>query len=300
MEFRQLKTFYTICKFNNFTKTASELGYAQSTVTMQIKALEDELNTVLFERLGKNITLTESGEKLMGYAVDIMKIEKEIYLNVNDNGDDIKGTLNIGVAETLCFERIPKILKEFQKKYPKVKIQLVFGSCATFPKMLYNNEIDLAYSFGTKIDNDEDICYLENEEKMCFLASPNYKLKNKGEITYEDIMYEPLLLARKGCANRAQLENDLEKHNIVPNILLETDSKAVLKQFAINGLGIAFTSLMAAKEEINRGELINLNWKGNPIRVYSQLLFHKDKCINSAMKGFLEIAENQMEMEKNE
>lgn len=255
MEFRQLKTFYTICKFNNFTKTASELGYAQSTVTMQIKALEDELNTVLFERLGKNITLTESGEKLMGYAVDIMKIEKEIYLNVNDNGDDIKGTLNIGVAETLCFERIPKILKEFQKKYPKVKIQLVFGSCATLPKMLYNNEIDLAYSFGTKIDNDEDICYLEN---------------------------------------------DLEKHNIVPNILLETDSKAVLKQFAINGLGIAFTSLMAAKEEINRGELINLNWKGNPIRVYSQLLFHKDKCINSAMKGFLEIAENQMEMEKNE
>ena len=101
MDLRQLNAFLTISKLQNFTAAANELGYAQSTVTTQIKLLEEELGVRLFERMGKSISLTYEGTKLIPYAKQMLKLDNDIRTAVF-NEEKPSGTLVIGAAESLC------------------------------------------------------------------------------------------------------------------------------------------------------------------------------------------------------
>ena len=105
----QLATFLKIAETQNFTTAANQLGYAQSTVTTQIRQLEDELGCLLFERLGKTVVLTPEGEKLTVYAEKMMQIRREIMLEV-PMVKEPAGVLRLGVSESLCYNRLPRLL----------------------------------------------------------------------------------------------------------------------------------------------------------------------------------------------
>ena len=121
----QLSTFLKIIEMNSFSAAANSLGYAQSTVTTQIKQLEDELGCVLFERLGKSISLTSAGERLITYAEKMLQLERDIRLEVTDE-DNPAGVLKLGVSESLCVSRFPKILMEFNRLNPRTEIRIQF------------------------------------------------------------------------------------------------------------------------------------------------------------------------------
>ena len=122
MELRQLKTFTTIAQTLSFTKAADILGYAQSSVTTQIKLLEEEFNVKLFERLGKNIFLTPMGECLQIYAVKILKLTEEAS-EVLTCGEGIKGTIIIGSVESLCaYTVFLRYTENFMINFPKQKL----------------------------------------------------------------------------------------------------------------------------------------------------------------------------------
>ena len=101
MNTTQLETFLKITETQNFTAAANLLGYAQSTVTMQIKQLEEELGCLLFERLGKKVVLTPEGRKLSAYAERMMQLEREIMLEVPEAREPA-GVIRLGVSESLC------------------------------------------------------------------------------------------------------------------------------------------------------------------------------------------------------
>lgn len=105
----QLTTFLEIASLGNFSLAAESLGYAQSTVTMQIKQLEEELGVELFDRLGKSVVLTAAGARLIGYAEKMKQLEREILLDIPIS-DEPNGTLKIGVSETLCYHLFPQYL----------------------------------------------------------------------------------------------------------------------------------------------------------------------------------------------
>ena len=111
MEIRQLKTFINIVKLGNFSQAAHFLGYTQSTVTTHIQLLEKELNTLLFVRLGQQITLTEDGQRLYDYAERIVKLEEDAK-NALNKSHIPRGPLIIGLPESLCIFRMPVLVKE--------------------------------------------------------------------------------------------------------------------------------------------------------------------------------------------
>ena len=111
MTITNLETFLKIAETQNFTTAAAQLGYAQSTVTMQIKQLEEELGCLLFERLGKTVVQTAEGRKLSSYAEKMMQLEREIRLEV-PAAREPSGTLRLGVSESLCYNRLPRLLLE--------------------------------------------------------------------------------------------------------------------------------------------------------------------------------------------
>ena len=286
MDFKQLNAFLTISRLQSFTKAADALGYAQSTITTQIKLLESELNVKLFERIGKTTTLTHEGKKLLPYAKQILKLSTDIKTTVS-NEDKPSGTLTIGAAESLCVLRLPEILKEYKRLYPDVDVSLKFGSCADFRHYLSENLIDVAFSLGVKIDSDEFISDVELPEPMLILAYPGHPLTNKDKVFPRDIENESLILTETGCSYRAAFERILKDNGIKPSITLETGSVQAIKQFTMSGLGITVLPEVAVQNEVNSKKLIPLNWVGPDLNIISQVIYHKDKWISPALREFI-------------
>ncbi len=286
MTLTQLETFMEIAISKSFTVAANKLGYAQSTVTTQIKQLEDELGTQIFERLGKTVVLTPAGEKLLTYAQKILQLEREIHLEVSQT-DEPCGEFKIGISESLCYNRLPGILMDYKERFPKVDIRLSFVLHDTFPTMLKKGEVDLVYTLNPCINDDGLTKLYEKKESLGFYVSPSHPLADK-KINEKDLDGVPLFLTAQNCSFRKMLFDDLADYGITPNIALSISSKEILKQFAINGLGIAFIPDMTAAEEVKNGTLKKLEWTGNEFRIYSQIFIHKDKKMNKAIEGFLE------------
>ena len=284
----QLETFLKITEAGSFTAASNMLGYAQSTVTTQIKQLEEELNCLLFERLGKNIVLTLEGKRLLIYAQKMLQLEREILLEVPIS-EDPTGILRLGVSESLCYNILPHILLEYKKRFPKIVIELQFITHDTFPSMLKQGALDLVYTLNPYIESPELVMLHKKPETLGFYASPEYPLANRNRIKETDLENIPLLLTSHSCNFRLMLIQDLAKYSVTPKIGIETSRKEILKQFAINQLGVAFIPDMVAKEEIENGSLKRLDWGGNDFAIFSQIFIHKDKHLNSAIEGLIEI-----------
>lgn len=292
MTITQLETFRKIAETRNFTSAANSLGYAQSTVTMQIKQLEDELDCLLFERLGKTIVVTPAGERLLLYADKMLQLEREVFMIVPGTGE-LSGVLKLGVSESLCYNRLPALLMQYKNKYPKVDIRIQFVMHDTIPDQLKKGELDFAYTLNPLIEDENLSLLYRNQETLGFYVSPDHPLAKKKSIREEDLKDTDLLLTGHNCSFRHMLLKDFEQKKILtPKIAMETSSKEILKQFASNGLGAAFMPDMVAEEEVKNGSLVRLKWAGADFPIYSQILVHKDKKVSAAIRGFMELLQS--------
>ena len=298
MTITQLSTFLKIVEVNSFSAAADSLGYAQSTVTTQIKQLEEELGCVLFERLGKTISLTSSGERLVSHAERMLQVDRDIRLDLTDEEKTV-GVLKLGVSESLCISRFPKILMEYNKLNPGTEIRIQFVTHEFIPELLQKGELDMVYTLNPLIEDDRIMILHKKSERLGFYVSPDHPMAGK-TISEEKLRDVPLLLTGHNCNFRHMLISDLEDYGIRPNIALETSSKEILKQFAVNGLGVAFIPDMTAENEIKDGRLKRLRWKGTDFTVYSQVLIHKDKHQNRAISGLADIIKKAGEITDKE
>ena len=285
---KQLKTFLTIAKLQSFTLTAQNLNYAQSTITSQIQLLKKEFGVRLFERLGHHITLTSEGKKLLPFAEQILKLSNDAKSAI-DNSEVPNGTLSIGVIESLCVTRLPKILKEYRLRYPNVEITLKFGNRTDFLRFLKENTIDIAFFLEKKINEDDFFTEIEFPEPMVLLSLPEHPLAQKGSVFPEDLAGEPLILTEAGCSYRTILENILTQYGIKPSSVIETGNVQLIKQLAISGLGITLLPLVAVEEECIQQRLVKLNWKGPTFEILTQVIYHKNKWISASLKAFIEL-----------
>ena len=287
MTITQLGTFLKIVETKNFTAAAGMLGYAQSTVTTQIRQLEEELGCLLFDRLGKTVSLTPEGERLSARAEKMLQLEREIMLEVP--AAEPAGTLKLGVSESLCYNRLPRLLMAYKKMYPRMEIQLSFIMHDTFPAQLKKGILDAAYSLNPAEVCPDLVMLHDRPESLGFYAAPDHPLAGKKRITEKDLAGIPLLLTSHDCSFRHMLQEDLAGASVAPHIALETSSKEILKQFAANGLGVAFMPDMAARAEADRGLLTRLGWAGNPFPVFSRLYIHRDKHVSPAIQGLADL-----------
>ena len=288
MNTTQLETFLKITETQNFTAAANLLGYAQSTVTMQIKQLEEELGCLLFERLGKKVVLTPEGRKLSAYAERMMQLEREIMLEVPEAREPA-GVIRLGVSESLCYHGLPQILLEYKKKFPGVDIRLSFIMHDTFPAMLKSGALDLAYSLNPAMDYPDLEMLYEKPETLGFYAAPDHFLSRQEQIDEKDLARVPLLLTSHSCSFRRMLLEDLADNSVTPQIALETSSKEILKEFAINELGVAFMPDIVVRDETDRHLLTRLNWTGRAFPVFARIFVHKDKHVNKAIRELVDM-----------
>lgn len=288
MEIKQLHTFQVASSTLNFTKTAALLNYVQSSVTAQIKALEEELETPLFERLGKRLILTEAGRQLQTYANQILHLSEEAKTAINTRRQT--GTLTIGAQESQCTYRLPHLLKTFKEKYPLVN--LVFKpahSDKTATEELMTGKLDLAFILDIAITAGHLTIEPLLQEKLILTASPQNALNRKPVVNTGDLQNETLLLTEEGCSYRSLFEKILRSEGVTPLNQVEFVSIEALKQCVMANLGIALLPAMVVEQQINDGLLSEIPWDTDLQPLTTKMTVHKDKRLTPALADFMQL-----------
>ncbi|MGG2055237.1 LysR family transcriptional regulator [Lysinibacillus pakistanensis] len=289
MDLKQLQTFLTAAETLSFTQTAQLLDYAQSSITAQIKSLEEELGVILFERLGKRVTLTDEGKRLQQYAQKMLELNSEMKKAVSNEQAQV--VLKIGAQESQCVYRLPSILQQYQKAYPQVKI--IFKPVHTTEvakDLLQSGNLDVA--FISDAYKETPMLYRERliQEQIIFVSAPT-SIKSH-TLSAQQLSAETMLLTENGCSYRNQLEAQLQQEGLLPLQMIEFASIEAIKQCVMAGLGITFLPKMVVEKELEDGQLIELQSSFNIKPIYTDIAWHKDKHIQPYLSDFIEIARN--------
>lgn len=287
MDFRQLKTFTAIASLGSFVKAADALGYAQSTITNHIQALENELEVRLFERLGHRITLTAQGKSLLPYAEQIVILTGAAKLAVNP--DIPQGLLTIGTNESLGAYRLPALLQTYRKSYPEVELILKFANCDTVCDDIRNNKIDVGLIINHKARENDLIVEVISGEEMLFLANSSHPLAQKEIVAPHNLAETCLILTEPGCSYRLTLEKILKEFRTTPHSILEASSIETIKQLVMLGLGITMLPRFTVEKELAEGRICSIGWDGPQPDYAMQLIYHKDKWQSPALKAFFQV-----------
>jgi len=220
MELRQLKYFLKARVLNNFTEAAKALHVTQSTLSQQIKQLEIELDTLLFNRIGKRITLTEAGERFATYAQQSVKKAEEGREMLRSLNNLETGTLVIGV--TLGLQQLfTKALLAFALRYPNIRIQAIFGVSHRLVYELAELEMDMVLVFNEIQDNPLYHYQLLFESPLAMVSSIHAGFAHKKTITLKEMENLPLLIATKGYSSDHVIIKAFSQENLNPRFTME-------------------------------------------------------------------------------
>ncbi|HEX3077341.1 MAG TPA: LysR family transcriptional regulator [Lachnospiraceae bacterium] len=288
MEIRNIISFIKIVELNSFSKAAAELGYSQSTVTMQIKQLESELQVKLFDRFGKNIALTEDGKKFLHYSNEIVTAAQNAKCALSHSSEP-SGELAIGVLESVGATFLPTILNRYHTLFPQVTTVIRIGTLPELTHLLNTNQVDVIWIFDESVTNRDWIKVYEREQKIVLISSPNHPLHNRTGIQIQDILSEPFLLTEKDCSYRIAFEKTISERNGKLNIFLEIGNTEIIKKFVQSDLGLSLLPLFSVKDELERGTLGILNTTDFSLAMKEQIFYHRSKWITPSMKEFLKL-----------
>ena len=294
MELRQLKTFRAVAENLSFTRAAGELGYVQSSVTAQIQGLEKELGVPLFDRVGRRVTLTDAGRRLLGYAEKMLELEEETRASVSADGEPA-GTVTISAAETHCTYRLPRVLGRFRELYPQVRVLIrpvpVGTFCGDTVRDLGEGKADVAFVLDRPVRSAGLAAEPLVEEPVWVLAAPDHLLAARTPVRPVDLRDETLLLTGTGCSYRATFLDALARDGVHPGTLLEFSGVEAIKQCAIAGMGVAVLPAVVVSKEVEEGSLTTLNWsRQEDFKVVTQMVRHEERWLSPAAEAFCNVA----------
>jgi DNA-binding transcriptional LysR family regulator len=293
MELRELKTFRTVATLLSFHRAAEVLNYAQSTISAQIKALEEDLGVRLFERLGKRIVLTEAGELLSQYSQKMLDIEAETLAEVRARKQP-EGSLTIRVPQSIGNTYIPVVVGEFRKRFPRVSFN--FHTCAfhSLEHELRTGVTDLAFLLAESIQSAALVAEPLRFERLLMVSDPGNPLALRSRVSVEDLADQPIFVAKADCGYRMMFEQMLTEARVEPKTLLEFNSIEMLKACLGKTRGVAMIPEIAARREIELGELSVLKWEDQGTETAILMIRHKEKWLSPSLKAFIEISREVM------
>lgn len=248
MELRQLRYFERAAELLNFTEAARSLFISQSTLSQQIKQLEDELDILLFDRVAKHIVLTEAGASFLPYARKTILDSENGKQIISDLQGIQTGTLRIGVTYSLS-ALLTKALIRFSKKYPKIHVEIVFATSEELVEKLNNNKVDFILSLeADSIDPSFEVVPLF-ESNLHLVVHRSHHLAKLKSITLEELGSFSLLLPSKGFITRRSLDNIFKKKKLTPFINIELNDVHSILHLVNTGHWITIVSLASIKDQ---------------------------------------------------
>lgn len=280
MEIRNLITFTKVAETQSLSKAAKELEYAQSTVTMQMQQLEQELGIALYERVGKQIRITQAGQELLTYANSIIQMSEAALQIGRNKSEQVDGTLRIGILESIANRAMTDQIQRYLQSYPNVELQVVVEKeTQELLGQLRHNEIDLVITLDHYLNDSMLVHADDQKEEVHFYAGEEYSLASA-----------PVFIR---CCRNSAWERCLERTLLqkgVHQIVIQNQNMAIT--IAEKGVGMLLLPDSTAMEYLTSKRLKRLDDAMPETTYWRQTLYHRNKWLTGAMKAWLNLQKN--------
>lgn len=286
MDLIYLKSFLEVARCQSFTKAAENLGYVQSSMTAQIQKLENEYGVVLFERYGRTMRLTSAGEQLRDTFTEILKLYDDSKRQI---ARQAKGNLEIGTIESLMAFFLPPVFHRFLQTFPDINLQVHPVIESNILQSIRAGELDLGILLDRPIVDEDIESIAVRREPLVLVAEPSHPLCSSDHLGVTELDGQFLIVTEQGCTYRAAFEQLLGQHGVTYHIHHEFGSLEAIKQCVSYGLGIALLPRMAVTRELAEHTLIALPFTHPDIIFYTQIVHHKKKWLNPAVRHLIQL-----------
>ena len=292
---RRLQVFHAVAKHLSFTRAADALFMTQPAVTFQVRQLEEQFSTRLFERRHGSVSLTPAGELVLVYAEKILALSDEMETRVGEMTGEMRGPLLVGACTTIAEFMLPRVLGEFNALYPQVRARLFVANSESIESRVAEHALDVGLiEAPAKLPGlSSQVCC---EDELLAICAPDYPLARMLSVTpkvladYEFISREP------GSGTREITDSYFAAHKIAPEKLktqMELGSPEALKGVVSTGLGFAIVSRAVVEKELQLGTLVAIPLKP-ALKRSLYLTYPQDRFQSRLTTTFIEFAKRKL------
>jgi DNA-binding transcriptional LysR family regulator len=290
---RQLKTFLAVAKHGNITRAASEANLAQSSLSDQMQALEEELGVPLFERSRQGVTLTPAGDVLKSYAEEILALTDEAKTAIRAAAGLEKQALTIGTLETIAAEKLAAFLSRFRGTHPDISLTLKIGGSGELQRRLEDGSIDIAFTFDRGEQDGRFQTRLVSREPLALIAGRNTRAMPPGNLA--DLSRLPFIATETGCVYRHLFDTAFAEADIAaPDIVTQTDSIQTIIRLVASGAGYGLVPRLAVTPAAERGDVVELPWPGDTPAASLIMLWRRRRVQPPAISSLIAMASEDL------
>jgi DNA-binding transcriptional LysR family regulator len=286
LDSRQLRAFVSLARTGSFTKTARHLNLSQSAISHSIRALENEVQCRLLDRVGKSISLTHAGEQLLGHAQKILGEMELARERLKDLGKWGHGRLRIGASPTACQYLLPKVLREFKESFPHCLIQIEPGDTPIALELLHNHRIDLGLALEPRNNAQLEFRPLFKDE-LHFVVSPLHPWAKAGRVDRSEITRQRFILYTRSSYMADMIEDYFKHEGLVLATSIELGNMEAIKELVKLGLGISILAPWIAQRELAEGSLTALPLGARKLERSWGILLRKGHHLTLAQQTFI-------------
>jgi DNA-binding transcriptional LysR family regulator len=250
----RLKVFRAVAEHLNFRKAAEHLFITQPAVTLQIKALENDLGVRLFDRAGNRVSITAQGSLLLRYAKKIAALSSEAEQEISAADGKFSGELPLGVSTTIAQYVLPRLIGAFLSEYPRVHLSLRSGNTHEVVELLLQSKVSIGLIEGPARHRGVHTQPFMQDELVPIIP-PDFA---SAQLSPQRLLGSSLLMREQGSGSRRVVETALAKAGFSPKLfksVMNLDSTEAIKSAVEAGLGIGFVSRWAISKELELGAL---------------------------------------------
>ena len=294
VELKNLRTFQAVVDRGSYQKAAEALGYTQSTVTVHIQQLEEELGVPLFERAGRRMALTQVGEQALSQARELL-LAAERLSAVGQEGSSLTGTLRVDMAETLLCYKMQPVIQKFRRLAPQVRLIIRSRNCLLIPENVRTGYCDLGV--GYDMEWSREVLEVEpiGSYPLVLLASPEFA--HPDFVTSGQHKPVSLVTDEPDSIFRRELEEYLRRRSITLDATLELWSIETIKRCVMSNLGFTYLPRFSAETELLEGRLVELDAPISGVDYPTLMARHKNRWVSPAMELFMNLLREELRTE---
>jgi DNA-binding transcriptional LysR family regulator len=297
---RRLQVFHTVARLLSFTKAAESLHMTQPAVTFQVRQLEEQFNTRLFDRTHNRISLTEAGQRVFEFADRIFDLYAEMENAVRDMTGEISGMLVIGASTTIAEYMLPSLLGDFKKQYPDINVHLKVSNSDGIVSMVENNDIDLGV-VEAPVMNKNLVVEECRKDRLVAIVPPQHALVAEESVKIRDLLENAYIAREEGSGTREVIQEYLAELGMQASdvhVSMELGSPEAIKGAVEAGMGVSIVSEVTIHKELQLGSLVALELDP-PIQRPFSFVHQKQKFRQRAMDELLSFARAYCESHQN-
>ncbi len=284
MDTHTLQAFVAVAQSQSFSKAAEQLFLTQSAISKRIAQLEEQLNSRLFDRISRQVSLTESGKALLPRAQAILLELDDARRAISNLSGEVTGTLSLAASHHISLHRLPPLLRQFSREYPKVKLDLRFEESEVAYEGVLRGDLELALITLAPVPDRNIQCETIWTDRLQYTVARDHPLAQQRSVTLAELTHYPAILPGANTFTRQLVESLFARNALDLNVSMSTNYLDTVRMMVSIGLG---WSLLP--ETLIGSDLRTLPVASERVERQLGFIYHRDRTLSNAARNLVEL-----------